>query len=223
MAPAYKPEKLTDYEGGVKATWLDGALTTNLALFYYDYTDLQVSKVVATGTQITNAASATVKGLEAEIFGTPITNLRLSADLSLLDSKYKDFQTIDPARAELGVLDLSGNRLTQAPRYTVNVSAEYVIPLPSGALRLRSEGMWVDRVYFSPFQQSATSAPAHAKFNVFATYELTGGWSAQLFMRNVTNKLVVASSQISSSLWGFPILGAYEAPRTYGASLAYKF
>ncbi len=47
LQPAYNPEKLTDYEGGVKSTWLDRRLTANLTVFHYDFTNMQ-QQVVGT-------------------------------------------------------------------------------------------------------------------------------------------------------------------------------
>jgi outer membrane receptor protein involved in Fe transport len=38
----FQPEKLTDYEGGIKARLFDGKATLNLAGFVYNYDDLQV-------------------------------------------------------------------------------------------------------------------------------------------------------------------------------------
>lgn len=39
---AFAPEEVTDYEGGLKSTWLDGQLRTTLGGFYMDYNNLQL-------------------------------------------------------------------------------------------------------------------------------------------------------------------------------------
>ena len=44
----FNPEKITDYEVGIKADWLDKRLRTNVSGFWYDYTDLQASVINAT-------------------------------------------------------------------------------------------------------------------------------------------------------------------------------
>jgi len=41
----YKPSTNTTYEIGTKASWLDRRLTTNLAVFYIDYKDLQIQEL----------------------------------------------------------------------------------------------------------------------------------------------------------------------------------
>ena len=43
-SPAFDPEFIWSYEGGFKTTMANGAIRLNGALFYYDYSDLQVSQ-----------------------------------------------------------------------------------------------------------------------------------------------------------------------------------
>jgi iron complex outermembrane receptor protein len=50
-----------------------------------------------------------------------------------------------------------------------------------------------------------------------------GGWTASLFVKNVTNKLVVASMKPGSTVVGSPLNGYLEEPRTYGVTVGYKF
>ncbi|CAN5450759.1 hypothetical protein BH10PSE12_BH10PSE12_24460 [soil metagenome] len=55
----FKPEDITAYEVGFKTEWLNRALRVNGAFFYYDYKNLQVSRIIDAGgapvTLITNA------------------------------------------------------------------------------------------------------------------------------------------------------------------------
>lgn len=221
---AYEPEELTSYEVGLKADWLDGRLRTNVSAFNYGYDNLQVQKVVGAAVQVLNAASAEIRGIEAEIKALPHENLELGLDVSLLDSEYKDFRTSDPARAELGEIDLSGNQLSQAPDYTVSLSVQYTMPTQYGEFRARVESRWVDRVYFSPFNVPETAQAANNKINLFLNYEHPDGrWTASAFVRNLTDEDTIASSQVSASLFSFPVLGALEPPRTFGVQLGYAF
>ena len=41
-AIAYDPEKLLNYEAGVKGLWLDGNLSADVSLFYMDRQDMQL-------------------------------------------------------------------------------------------------------------------------------------------------------------------------------------
>lgn len=222
--PAYAPEKLTSYEIGLKADWFGGRLRTNISAFDYSYDNLQVQKLVGATVQVVNAAGAKIRGVEAELKAIPVERFELGLDVSLLDSEYRNFSTADPARAELGVIDLSGNQLSQAPDYTISASAQYTVPTSVGDFRLRVESRWVDRVYFSPFNVAETSQGKNNKINLFWNYKhLDRRWTATAFIRNLTDKDTIASSQVSASLFGFPVLGAFDPPRTYGLEVGYAF
>lgn len=224
IQPPFEPEEITDYEAGIRADWLNGRLRTNLSAFYYDYTNLQVTKIAGTVVTIENAASARIMGLEAEIIWRPTDRFELGATISLLDSEYRDYSSADPARPALGTIDLSGNELTQAPNYTINLNASYRLPTEIGDFTLRSEGRWVDRVYFTQFNLDHVSQPAYSLFNAFLTWQSrTSGLRATAFIRNIGNRDIVSAGFIGSSLVGSPLLGSFEPPRTYGVTLGIDF
>lgn len=218
-----QPEQLTDYEAGLKSDLLDGRLRLNLAGFYYDYKNLQVQRIVG-GTAIqVNAASSKVKGLEAEFVAEPFEGLQLSGNASWLNSRFTEFLTEDSARLELGTLNLSGNQLPQAPEYVFNLAAQYSFTMPSGALTIRGEANWTDKVFFSAYNRPEVSQGAFSKFNVSIAYEAQNGLSVSAFVRNIGNKRTISTEQVSGGFFGFPILGAFDPPRTFGATLGYRF
>ena len=220
----YAPERLDDYEAGVRAQWLGGRLTTNLSVFYYDYSNLQVTKIVGTAVVIENAASARLTGLEAEIVFRPVRGLQFDAALSLLDTRYKDYVSADPARPQLGPIDLSGNELTQSPNYTINLGASYTWDTAIGEISVRGEGRFVDRIWFTQFNVDYVSQPAYQLFNVYLTWRSRDEhFSATAFMRNIGDEDIVSAGFIGSSLVGSPLLGSFEPPRTYGVTLGVRF
>jgi iron complex outermembrane receptor protein len=224
LGPPFAPEELDDYEGGLKGDWLNGHLRTDVAAFYYKYSNLQVQKLVGTTMQIVNAARATIKGAEAEVTALPTDNLQVDLNVALLDAKYDSFVTGDPAEPQLGPLDLAGHKLPQAPDYKVNLGVQYTAPLSTGKLTFRGEGVWVGKQYFSPYNKDANyqSLPPNAKFNAFATYRADNGFSLSLFGRNLTNKTTYYAT-VASSLTGSAVIGTFDPPRTYGVELGYQF
>jgi iron complex outermembrane receptor protein len=48
-------------------------------------------------------------------------------------------------------------------------------------------------------------------------------WTAKAFVRNLTDKTIVAQAYNATSLVGLPVNVALDPPRTYGVSLGYKF
>ena len=66
--PPYSSDFLTNYEFGWKTTTEDNRLRFNGAIFWEEWEDFQFSFPGANGlTQIQNAGSATIKGIESDI------------------------------------------------------------------------------------------------------------------------------------------------------------
>lgn len=218
------PEKLTDYEGGVKAEFFDHKLRANIAAFYYDYTNLQLQKILGSVAIPLNAGRATVKGIEAEITMRPVPNFELSGNFSHLSSRIRDFSTSDASRPTLGVIVIDGNRLPQSPRYTVNLAAAYTAETPIGDFTLRGEMNYTDDIFFSFYNRPDVAQQAYTKFNAFLNFKSqTSGLTASLFIRNIANKRTISSEQVSAGFSRFPIVGAFDPPRTFGGSIGITF
>lgn len=231
--PALSPEKVDAYEVGLKSTLLDGHLRANLSGFYYDYSDLQVGKVQGQLLVLENAAAAEIYGVEGEFTLEPVRDLILSLNASWLHARFKNYVTADQARPagdgrtldDNGVpaFDLSGNILPQAPRYTIDLSAQYSIDVPGGSLTIRGESNWSDRIYFSPFNLDYVSQPAFSVQNAFVTYRADNGLRLTGFVRNIGNETIRASGQVATTLLGSPVIGFVKPPRTYGLTIAFDY
>jgi outer membrane receptor protein involved in Fe transport len=90
----FEPEYVNSAEIGIKTTLLDGSPQLNGTGFYYDYEDLQVSKIVSV-TSLNVNTDATIMGFEGEMLWAPTDALRLSATLSWLDTDIDGFSTYD--------------------------------------------------------------------------------------------------------------------------------
>ncbi|HEV2561200.1 MAG TPA: TonB-dependent receptor [Rhizomicrobium sp.] len=73
----FKPEFIDAYELGSKNTLLDGALTLNGDIFFYNYKEYQISEIVDR-TSINLNFNATVKGAEFETSWEPAPGLKFS-------------------------------------------------------------------------------------------------------------------------------------------------
>jgi iron complex outermembrane receptor protein len=92
-------DKLKNYELGAKGTWLGGKLTTNLALYWIDWSDIQVqANRVSDSVQFaTNIGAARSKGFEYEITATPVANLLLGLNGSFNDAKVTELSPSEAA------------------------------------------------------------------------------------------------------------------------------
>jgi len=73
----FKPEFVDAFELGTKNTLLDGSLTLNGSLFYYNYENYQISEIVDR-TAINHNYDAHVKGAELEAIWEPVPGLRFN-------------------------------------------------------------------------------------------------------------------------------------------------
>ena len=135
-----KEEEQWTYELGAKASWLDGRLNTNLAVYYIDWQNqglftniriLQDSDTYLTATILRNVGRSEVKGIELETSFRTTDNLSLVANYGYTDSRYVEGD--DPGLLDsTGDGDLSGNYVPGVPKHTLILGANITAPLTSG-------------------------------------------------------------------------------------------
>jgi len=217
----YRPETITAYEVGVKSEF-GRAITLNASGFYYDYKDPQTFVRFidpATGLSVQkvgNVDSARVFGADIDLILRPVAGLSLTGSLGLLDTRLSSFATA------AGVIP-AGNRLPNAPATSFSAKARYEFDLSPG-LRAAIQG---DTRYASSAFKEASNDPLIASrpywlFN--ARLSLAGekdGWEVALWGRNLTKERYVVSGVNLASL-GI-VNRIYNAPRTYGVELSFRY
>ena len=219
----FNPEKLTSYEGGFKSRWLENTVTLNISAFHYDYSNFQVNQIVGLTYTITNAAAATVEGLEVEGAWTPDNHWTLNASASHINAVYSDFFNADSLDPAAGLQNLKGNRLNNAPQNSANLGIQYRSePLSFGFLTARVDGSYRSRVYFREFNQPLDSQSPYGLINANLTWDsLDQKYTVRLFATNLT-KEAYAQSQGSSGSIGTRNI-TWGAPRQVGAELKARF
>lgn len=230
-AEPFDDEELTSYEVGAKTTWLDGQAVFNAALFYGDYTDVQVSTFEgfdSTGDGVddsffgnfVNGGDATIKGVETEFVFSPrsLPWLSFNGMLNFLDAEPDDF------------LDENNNRLvdtqviTNAPDVTASLNANMNFDVMGGSLyanlgvsyrddsTLTNEGEGVE-----PLVQ-----PAFSVWNATLGF-VTGDerWRFAVNGRNLGDKEYLTNG------YNIPVLGiktgSVGAPRVVTLTVEYSF
>ncbi|WP_171905797.1 TonB-dependent receptor [Sphingobium phenoxybenzoativorans] len=233
LQTAFAPEKIKDYEVGLKADLFDRKLRANIAGFWYDYTNLQVTVVEGIRTVTRNAAGARIYGLEGQFTALPVDDLQLKLNLSWLHSEYTKYISPDPSLPGQGPItlpdgtqafDLRGNQLAYSPKYKIDGEIGYTIHTGAGDFTPRANVIWVDRIYFSQFNHPFVSQPSRTEVNLFLDYNSgDSGWSGGLFVRNLTNKTYGVAATAASDFIGGQVVGQLGAPRTYGLSVTKRF
>ena len=223
--PAYNPEEVASHEIGYKSTFGDGSTSLNAALFYYDYTDFQVSQVIGIATVTRNAGDAEVRGAELEISSLVDDNWALSAGVTLLDTEYGDFINLDGIRPDLGFQNVKGNPLNAAPETSLNVGVAYSTDVAwCGRATVRADAAYRSRTYFREFKEKEDSQDAYTVVNLNATWESEDrSWEARLFAKNLTDEEYITSVLASATgggrfgTWGMPRQVGLEVTRRFGA------
>jgi len=224
LQEAFNPEELQDIEAGLRLDWANGRVRTDLSVFNYDYTNLQVSQVTGAAITNENAAAAEISGVEAELTAQISDSFRLHLGLGLIDSEYTDYITTDSARPYLGNIDVSGNDLSQAPGYTGNVELIYEGSTPGGDFKFKVQGRFVDDVYINQFNLDHLSRESYSTYNAFFRWDKAdSGLSVNVFVRNITDEEIVSSGLVSTALVGSLFVGTFEPPRTFGITVGYDF
>jgi len=224
---SFDPEYVWAYELGLKSDWLDGRLRVNTSVFYYDYSDLQIQGFyvppdgTAPGVQITNAASAEIKGVEIEMLAQPTEALTLGANFSYLDAAYGDYVTARTAAPDVPV-DVTGNRLNNAPEWMANLYAQYTVPLGSaGRISFRGEYRWQDDIFYTVFNDPAVGQDSYGLADAMIYWESANEqWKISVYGRNLTDELYFTSKPDYSPTG---VGGSLPEPRNFGVSGSYRF
>jgi iron complex outermembrane receptor protein len=223
---SFDAERVDNFEVGAKAALFDGRAQANVAVFYMDYKDLQVTQYDAAtfANYIGNAASASVTGIEFDLVAQPTPHLNITAGLGLLDASFDRF--ID----QYGV-DLKGNDLPFAPSLSASLATQYSWPINSaiGAF-VRLEGTYRDRTYPDVQNDPRNQLESYTLLNARAGLRLGDAWTLEVYARNLTDELYSVNRTTQRPLLSFLPPFAYDettttfgAPRTYGVKLTTRF
>lgn len=223
-AVPFKSEELTAYEIGLKSRWLDERLEANLAAFYSDYTDMQLTSFTGTVSATLNAGKAKIEGAELEAVALLTERLRVNLSLAYLHYKFDKF--------DLGPIigDVSDRaRLNNAPRSSANLGLDYGFPsLGFGDLSLHLNYNYQDEA--DAIAIKATGAAPNSRLDA------RGLLDARLTLSKIA---LGERTRLQFSLWGLNLTdkeyfdnvvdfggfrgGTLGWPRTYGANVSLTF
>ena len=207
------------FEFGAKGAFLDGALTTDIALYRMKYSDLQVAvfNPVTTNFTVQNAAAAVNQGIEGNVYWQATDDLQFRLSAQYNDLKYKSFPaaqcyagqnspTAATYRPELAVLcvptgtggfiqNMSGENYGGAP-FQGNVGFTWDTMISdqwgfalSGDVNYRNKGR-------EALRQPGTAVPSRVLINAsIRVYQSDGPWEFSLICSNCGNDHYVYSIQ----------------------------
>jgi outer membrane receptor protein involved in Fe transport len=218
-----RQEQLTAYEVGAKLGLLDRKVQLNLAGFYYDYKDKQISAYFADPiytalARLDNIPKSEAYGIEGELTVRPARPLTLIANALWLKTRINGYVGTNAAGRPQ---DFDGARFIYSPEWTLSGTALVDQPI-SDALSLTANAnvRWQSRqtTIFERFPLYGIKpyAVVNAGFGVKAADE---SWALNVWARNLFDEYywnAVASN--ANIVVRFP-----GQVRTYGATAAFRF
>ncbi len=102
----FAPENINAFEIGSKNTFAGGMLQLNGAAFYYDYSNLQISRIL-NRTSFNDNTDATIYGAELEAVIRPTREFTVNLGFSYLKTKIKGLSLTDPRDPSGGRSDVT--------------------------------------------------------------------------------------------------------------------
>ncbi|HKQ80590.1 MAG TPA: TonB-dependent receptor, partial [Steroidobacteraceae bacterium] len=225
-----EPEVLDAFEVGLKTELFDRRIRLNVAGFYYDYKNLQVTLYTPVSSILDNGARARAYGGDIDLAASLNSNLSIFAGATLMHSEFRSYDAAaflvpQPVSAGGGINatlgSAKGNKLPYTPDFTFNVGSSYTAPLAKGEININLNYSYSDKWFAGP--DNILAQPSYGLLDAGATYTLPGGnVSLGVWARNLTDEKYYVSLGAQANPGG-GAQGAVGAPRTYGVKAGYKF
>ena len=233
----FEPETVESIELGAKSVWADGMLTTNVALFTMDYTDVQIPGSVLLDTdgdgtvdgfagKVTNAGSAEVQGLEIEAAAQFTESFSATFSLGLIDADYTEWleASTDPGTGAPIFVDISSEREFQnTPDTTASLNLRYEMPLASGDLALLGGISYRSLTYQFEVPNPLTDQDSFSLVDLSAVWTSGDGkYQLGLHGRNLGDEEYIAAAYDFATV-ASSVIGFYGPPRTVTGTFTVNF
>ena len=213
---AFGEELTWNVEGGVKTLWAGGRLSTNAAVFYINWDDLQLNipnPAVPAQFYIANVGGAVSKGIEVELGARAAPGVDLFGAFGYTHARFG-------AGSSSSGVNVAGNKIPNTPDYTFSTGIQYSRPFGPATILGRA-----DAVFYGAFKyndQNSLGQEAYSLVNL--RLGVSGRFlMGELLIRNAfdTHYLPFAFPYPGFAPSGF--MGEMGAPRTVSLSAGVRF
>ncbi len=229
----YDEESNWTFEIGSKNRFMDGTLLTNIALYYIDWSDLQINTAAIGGAAndpvvIDNVGGASTWGFEIDGVYQATDNVTLNYGFSYNDPRF-DGGTIFIEAANDGWCDdvvcradgdIGGNSLNRTPRVQSTVGAQYTADLGDTGWEyfLRGDVNYQSKQFLSLL--NVGWVPSRQLLNTRVGIS-NDRWEVSLWARNLANERYVSNSLFLG--FSNAYVAALGEQRTYGLTGKFSF
>lgn len=222
-----KQESLLAYEIGAKMPLADRKIQANVAAFYYDYRDKQVTSTVPDPVfqalpGLSNVPKSRVFGIEGQLTARPIDGLNLNLAATYLETKVTaDYLTGVIQQGVVVQVNAKGLSLPNTPKFSATADAQYEWSVGAEVNAFVGSGLThVSRTTANfPSNGIEIALPGYtlldARVGVSAKDD---SWRFTIWGRNITDEYYVISDNNSVDV-RYRYAGM---PVTYGATLSFK-
>ncbi len=223
----YLPEKLDDWELGVKAQTADRRLTVNVNGFYYKYTNIQVNQFLAGASvaTVTNGAKSELYGVDVDFVAKLTPEFSLNGGFEALHARFTSYPgaVISTPRPTGGAIlasgDASGNRLPLSQKFVGTVAADYAAAIGAVNTRFNVTASYRGDYYTAPdnfvhqphyFLLSASARLADRSDRMSLTFAASNLLNKHVIVRDITN------------IFGYFVNYSFQ-PRIYSVTAGLRF
>jgi iron complex outermembrane recepter protein len=224
-----KPETIDAYEIGYKIA--ESRIRANVAGFFYNYKDVQVTTYGAGGQSfVVNAASAHNYGIDGDLAYAVTPDLELTASGGYTHARYQNFpnatgttQDLNPASPTYGTIslvpyDATGGRVERTPNFSGSIGANYGFDVAGGRLVLNGNLFYTSKFYFDVSQQLPQGA--YALLNMRATWtDPSNHYDVSIYGSNLTDR----KYYIASFTDPYATRAVFGDPAMFGATITVRF
>ncbi len=239
-------ETVNSYEFGAKGRFWDGAVSLDLAAYYYAYANFQSSRVNDVGAiEAINAGNADAYGVEVSAVGQVSDWAQIFVNYAYSRARFEDFSDAGEPQA------FAGNRFRLSPDHALSVGGTFSHETGYGSFGLTPIYSFRSKVFFDDNNDLAINPrngavlqpveilpPEFAAFQpdlqdevqeAFGVLDLRlrfdapdGRWGLEFFVENVFDKEFIVDAGNAGDTFGIPTFIA-GPPRLFGGYVNVRF
>ncbi len=220
--PAHQ-ELLTAYEAGLKAALFERRVQANLAVYYYDYKDKQLSVYFADPiytalARLSNVPKADAYGVDADVTWRISPELNLLTSFTYVHTEVGHYVGVNSAGLST---DFTGARFPYSPDWQGSATLTWDHPLNDRlAFRALVNGRWQDKSAADLGDNPLFAIKSYGLLNASAALHTTDGrYEVSLWGRNLTNTYYWSSvASNANTVVRFP-----GQPVTFGVTVSARY
>ncbi|MBP7336719.1 TonB-dependent receptor [Niveispirillum sp.] len=224
-AESYDPEKLTNYELGLKSTLADGRVILNASLFYLDWQNLQAlvgQGPGGIGEVVGNLGDAHSRGIDLDIKALVGDGLELSLSGTLLDAETDDVAHVPDPRGGAPLAIAAGASIPRTSDLSISAAALYRRPLTAGLDGVARAAISHRSSAGTDLARPAEKTPGYETVDIRLGVE-GENWAATLFVENLFDVKVPLLKENFADLVTGEDQYSLGRPRNMGVTVRYSF